>query len=138
LDSEASHLYVIVKVIMVPAVLAMPDQVAPPMTAPADLLTAAQVALVMQGQVDPLMMVPVVQHIAVRVDQCHVHLVDELMMDLAGQHTADRAAHATQGQVGHAIQVLAELGGRARQFVDNYASDGIEFSDAVFDLKPSN
>ena len=97
---------------MVPAVLAMPDQVAPPMTAPADLLTADQVALVIQDQVAPLMMVPVVQHIA------------------------DRAARVMQDQVGHAIQVLAELGGPARQFVANYATDGIEFSDAVFNLKP--
>lgn len=121
---------------MAPAVLAMPDQVALPMTAPADLLTAAQVALVIQDQVAPLMMVLVVQHIVDRVGQCHVHLVDELMMVPVAQHIAGRAARVMQDQVGHAIQVLAELGGPARQFVANYATDGIEFSDAVFNLKP--
>lgn len=123
---------------MVPAVLAMPDQVAPPMTAPVGLLTADQVALVMQGQVAQLMMVLVVQHIVGRVGQCHVHLVDELMMVPVGQHTADRAARVMRGRVGHAIQAQAEVGGHALQSVANSECDGIKFSAAVFILKPSN
>jgi hypothetical protein len=86
---------------MAPAVHAMPDQVA------------------------PLMMVPVVQHIADRVGQCHVHLVDELMMVPVVQHIADRVARVMQDQVGHAIQVPAEVGGHAQQCVANSASDGI-------------
>lgn len=121
---------------MAPAVLAMPDLVAPPMTVPVDPLIADQVALAMQGQADQRMMVLVVRHIVARVDQCHVRLVGELMMVLVVQRIADRAARVMQDQVGHAIQVLAELGGPARQFVANYATDGIEFSDAVFNLKP--
>ena len=136
LDSETSHLYVIVKAIMVPAVLAMPDQVAPPMTAPVDLLTADQVALVIQDQVAPLMMVLVVQHIADRGGQCHVHQVAPLMMVPVAQHITDRAAPVMQDQVDHAIQVLAEPGGHARQFAANSKRNGIKFSDAVFNLKP--
>ena len=92
------------------------------MTAPADLLTAAQVALVIQAQVAPLMMVLVVQHIVGRVDQCHVHLEGELMMALVVQHIADRAARVMQDQVGHAIQAQAEVGGHAQPFVVNPSS----------------
>ena len=128
LDSEASHLYVIAKVIMAPAVLAMPDQEAPPMTVPVDLLIADQVALAMQGQADQPMMVLVVQHIADRVGQCHVRLVDELMMVPVAQHITVPAELVMRGQVGHATQVPAEQGGHARRYVANSEYDGIKLS----------
>lgn len=123
---------------MVPAVLAMPDQVAPPMMGLAGRLTADQVALVIRDLVAPLMTAPVVQHIADRVGQCHVRLVDELMMVPVAQHTTVQAALVMRGLVGHAIQVLAEPGGHARQFAANSECDGIKFSAAVFNLKPSD
>jgi hypothetical protein len=98
----------------------------------AGLLTADQVALVIQDQAAPLMMVPVVQHIVGRVGQCHVHLVDELMMVPVAQHIADRAARVMQDQVDHAIQAPAEVGGHARLFVAN--SKGMALSSAMQSL----
>ena len=89
-------------------------------------------ALAMQGQADQPMMVLVVQHIVGRVGQCHAHLVDELMMVPVAQHIADRAARVMQGQVDHAIQAPAEVGGHARPFVAN--SKGMALSSAMLSL----
>jgi hypothetical protein len=101
-------------------------------------LTADQVALVIQDQADQPIMVPVVQHIADRVGQCRVHLVDELMMVPVAQHIAGRAARVMQDQVDHAIQAPAEPGGHALQSVAKSEYNYRKFSDAVFNLKPSD
>lgn len=89
---------------MAPAVLAMPDQEAPPMTVPVDLLIADQVG------------------------QCHVRLVDELMMVPVAQHITVPAELVMRGQVGHATQVPAEQGGHVRRYVANSEYDGIKLS----------